>query len=122
MSAAKVLGWGAILDRRLGQTELLDEEGAAVGASDAVESVEADGELAGLEERLDEAKVKDLGQVRDVVLDGVDDLDLEVSKRRLADLGQVNVVALDDLVPVRGVRGEVSDLGFCSRYARSLTR
>jgi len=93
VEAAEVGQRGAVLDGRLVQAELLDEDGSAVRASDTVQGVEENGRLGRsvVQPVLDHVKVEDLLEERDVVGDGIDNGDLERAVLELAELGQVKL-------------------------------
>jgi hypothetical protein len=96
VSSSKVGQRSAVHDGRLGEAELLDEDGSTVGTGDTVHAVEEDGGslLAGggrgVEVLLDEVEVEDVAEEGDVVGDGVDDLDLDGS-----DLGGTDLLEVD---------------------------
>ena len=69
----------------------VDEDRLRVRTGDGVHGVELHLEILALEERLDEVKVEHLLGEGHVVLDGVDDLHLEVAEFGDARLGQVDV-------------------------------
>jgi hypothetical protein len=82
----------AVLDRGLGQLELVAEDADSVGSRHSVQSVEEDLEVGvGLEVGLDQREVEDLLHVLDVVGDAVDDLDLQSAVGLGADGGDVDL-------------------------------
>jgi hypothetical protein len=64
-----------------------------------------------LEERLDEVKVEDVLEHLEVVLGGVEDLNIEVADLLRADLAQVNIGDVGDLVGCDGLGGLVDLVG-----------
>ena len=94
------------------ETELLDEDVHAVGASDTVHTIEEDLEvLVGAEEVLDQVKVEDLLHHGHVVGSGVDDLDLERTVGLGADDGGVDIGDIDVVVGGEGLGGFVDLVG-----------
>lgn len=77
VSSAKVRRRNTVLDRRLVQTELVNEQSAGIWASNTVQAIEKNTELrlAPSEELLDEIKIENLLEKGYVVGNGIDDGD-----------------------------------------------
>ena len=78
VSSTEVGGWDAVLDGRSGKTKRIDEDGAGIGAGNAMETVKQDIETLGVEEEvLDQVKVENRLEELDVVGDGINDFNFQ---------------------------------------------
>lgn len=98
VSSTKIGQRNAVLDRRLGKTELLEEDGLGVRTGDAMKTVEEDLEVLGVfvQEFLDQREVEDLLEQGHVISDGVDDGDFGRSIREISGFGKVDLHVRND--------------------------
>jgi len=92
VSTTKVGERHTILHGGLRESELADEDGLCVWASNAIQAVKEDlVGRGGVEERLDQGEVKDLREKDGVVGNRVDNGDFGRAVNEVSDLGQVNL-------------------------------
>jgi len=92
MSSTEVGGWDTILGGRLGETKLVDEDGAGVGTGNTVQAVKKDVETLRVgEEVLDQLKVEDRFEDFDVISDGINYLNLQRTISGFSDLREVDL-------------------------------
>lgn len=92
VSTAKVGTGFAVHDGLLGETELLDKDALTIGTGDTMHAVKEDGEAGCfVQEALDEVKVKDILEEDDIVGNGVDNLNLEVTDLLSTNGGEINL-------------------------------
>jgi hypothetical protein len=100
-----------VLDRGLGQLELVYEDADTVGTRHSAQSVEENLEVGvGLEVGLDQREVEDLLHVLDVVGDAVDDLDLESAVGLGADGSDVDLAIVSFGKLKRGTEARTSGI------------
>ena len=118
MATAKVWLGYPVLHGVIWETEALHQQSTSVGTRHTMQSIKTHLELARRKERLDQVKVEDGREIIHIVLDRVNHVNVQVTKRHCTDLRQVYVIALLQEVVINLGR-ELVDLIRDSLWRRS---